>query len=185
MCVAGAVDDVAVELARAGGLTQLRRLCVEAALAWGAVLGDPGLQALASAPQLGPLVSFVARGTVLGSAGFAAVAEASFLEGLSELVLERALVTPRSAPPFRASDVVPLLSSSRLGRLRHLDLSGYAVGREGATAILASPYLAGLGQLDLQGCGVPRELQAALRKRFGPGVCAFGEARGVRASFPA
>lgn len=189
MCVAGGVGEVAAEVvaevARAATLTGLRRFRLEADLAYGAVVGDAGIEALAAAPQLHSLVSFVATGTMLGPAGFEAVARAPFLEGLSELVLERAIATPRWAPSSRARDLLPLLASSRLGGLRHLDLSGYAVGREGATAILASPHLAGLGQLDLQGCGVPRELQAALRKRFGPGVCAFGEARGVRASFPA
>jgi uncharacterized protein (TIGR02996 family) len=53
-------------------------------------------------------------------------------------------------------------ASPHLGRLAELDLSGNAVGPQGAAALAACPRLAGLAQLDLSHNGIGDEGAAAL-----------------------
>jgi hypothetical protein len=69
---------------------------------------------------------------------------------------------------------MPLLSSLHLTSLRHLDLSGHPLDGEGVEALVA-PRFATLRRLVLRGCSLSSDHEKTLRRRFGRGVCVFGQ----------
>jgi hypothetical protein len=67
-----------------------------------------------------------------------------------------------------------LAASPRLARLVTLSLFDNGIDEAGARALAESPHLAGLRRLDLRRNVLPKPCLDALRQRFGPGVCLFG-----------
>jgi uncharacterized protein (TIGR02996 family) len=93
--------------------------------------------------------------------------------GLSRLVELRLAAAQGSGAKVTDAGVRALAASPHLARLRCLDLRGQDISDAGAAALVEAPALGRLEFLDLRWMRVGKEMQEALRKRFGRGVCEF------------
>jgi hypothetical protein len=167
----GVSDRGLVRLAQRTGLPGLSALSLDETDSCSAV----GLEALAQAPSRAGLKLLALRnGRAIGDAAVRALAASPSMR-LKQLMLGRNNI--RHGVPITNAGAQALASSPALAELRHLDLEGHQVGDAGAEAIAASPHLGQLGRLNLKGNPISKEVQKALRKRFGPGVCTFTQPR--------
>jgi len=126
--------DAANAVARTPALRGIERLAIFG-------VGDAGIAALVTAPQLETLTALELPLAGLTLEGVATLASCERFATLTALELESA--------PLRADDLRVLASSPMVRRLRHLRLHGNPFGAEGARALVAQAALVEL--LDLEG----------------------------------
>jgi hypothetical protein len=164
-------DSGLVRLTQSTGLLGLAALSLDQTHACGAA----GLEALAQAPSRARLKLLALRNCGgIGDAAVCTLAAAPYLR-LTQLILGRNNIS--HSVSITSAGAQALASSPAMAELRHLDLEGHQVGDAGAEAMAASPHLKQLGCLNLRGNPISKEVQKALRKRFGPGVCTFSQPR--------
>lgn len=122
-------------------------------------ISNEGVVALAAAPAATELRVLRLGDNPFRLKGLEAIARSDNLRGLTTLDL--------SSHPYKVRDmttaaIAGFLAALRFPRLRHLDLSGWPVGDDGAKVIAASPAFAGLTRLVLLHCGVSEAGRAAL-----------------------
>jgi uncharacterized protein (TIGR02996 family) len=136
---------------------------------------EAGLEALSQSPSRSGLKVLSLRNcSAIGNDAVLALAGSPFLR-LTQLLLGRSNFGHRARVTDTGAE--GLAGSPAMADLRHLDLEGHEVGDAGAEAIAASPHLGKLGCLNLKGNPISKEVQKALRKRFGTGVCTFSQPR--------
>lgn len=151
-------DEDLAGVARARSLPRLEHLSAR----WGRVTGA-GLQRFLSGDHVPPLTRLVLdhnRG--IGPQGAVAIARSlrPIVLNLHNCVVEDA-------------GAIAIAESPNMAGLRKLSLAGNGLTDRSARAILDSPHLGGLVSLDLRGNRIGKDLQKALRKRHGVGVCSF------------
>jgi uncharacterized protein (TIGR02996 family) len=150
-----------------GGLTALR-------LDGNMAVGDEGVATVAQTPRLSRLrVLSLHNCFGVGDRGLEALAASRHLGSLQQLDFGGDPLSRREAGRITDAGVRALASSPNMAALRYLDLAGHRVADPGVEAILASTHLAQLGRLNLKNNPVSKDMQKALRKRYGPGVCTF------------
>jgi uncharacterized protein (TIGR02996 family) len=167
----GVSDRGLVRLAQRTGLPGLSALSLDQTDS----CGEAGLEALAQAPSRAGLKLLGLRNCrAINDAAVRALAASPSLR-LTQLILGRDNIG--HGVPITNAGAQALASSLAMAELRLLDLEGHQVGDAGAEAIAVSPHLGQLGCLNLKGNPINKDVQKALRKRFGPGVCTFSRPR--------
>jgi hypothetical protein len=137
-------NDEFLGLLRAEWFGQLRALNISAN-----ALGEKSITTLAASSAARSLCVLRLGDNGFGKTGLNSLARAGAFPQLCALDLGSFL--KRKATQ---DDVAAFLSALSLPQLRHLDLSGWPVGDEGAKVIAASPAFAGLTRLDLARCRI-------------------------------
>lgn len=149
------LTDAAAEAVADAGLTSL----VELDLRDNAI-GDAGVRALASSPDLAELVTLWLVNNQIGDVGARALAESPHLGRLCELYLRYNRIGSAGA--------AALARSSRLPELEVLDLGNNRIADAGAQALARTAGLARISELTLTGNPLHlEEGRDALRERFG------------------
>jgi hypothetical protein len=105
-----------------------------------------------------------------------ALASASFAAGLRQLGLSLGNHFPRSdRVGIGDAGVRVLATTPSLAGLRSLDLTQNNITDTGARILIESPHLRNLGFLNLKYNSIGKEMQSALRKHYGTGVCTFSQ----------
>jgi uncharacterized protein (TIGR02996 family) len=150
-----------------GRLTALR-------LDWNIALGDAAVETVARSPRLANLQILSMRNChAVGDGALQALAASPYPRLWKQLDFGGDPMGLRQAGRITDAGVRALAASQNMARLRSLELAAHRVTDEGAEAIVASPHLAQLGRLNLKNNPVSKDMQKALRKRYGPGVCTF------------
>lgn len=126
--------------------------------------GLSGVQALAANPALTSLRVLTLSQNDIGSVGAIALAESPYLVGLRELDLSKCSVGPRG---------VEALAAGSFRNLESLDLNGNYLAGQGIRNLIFSHPPARMRRLGLAGIDLTDSERAALKNRFGPGVCVF------------
>lgn len=149
-------NDGAIALARSPWAGTLRILNVA-----GNSLSRPGARALAASPRLANLRHLTIADNPLDVGGVQLIAKGPALRKLTSLSLANPTFDADEAGA-RVLSYPEFFTDLRAAQLRHLDLSGIRIRKDGASALAADPRFAHLTRLVLSNCGIGDAGAAAL-----------------------
>jgi uncharacterized protein (TIGR02996 family) len=140
----GAKNDSLAELLKANWFARLRVLDLS-----NNAIGDRGVKALAAHPVARTLRVLKLGDNPFGRDGLDTIAQPDTFPALTTLNL-CSFLKQKGKP----AELAAFLSALRLPHLRHLNLTGWPLGNDGAAALAANPAFAGLTRLTLDSCRI-------------------------------